>query len=90
VPEDVGVSQVPARVVLQRDREVDPFLVVLLDGLDERDLSLESQVHDVPSGAGPEHHAATLRELDTVHGHTSERGSLLLFPEEIHLSLSVP
>src|ERR687883_423893 len=44
VPQDVGISEVPAGVVLQRDREMDPFFVVLFDGLDEGNPSLESQV----------------------------------------------
>src|SRR5215203_5553519 len=46
VPQDVSISEVPARIVLQRDGQVDPVFVVLLDSLDERDLSAESQVHE--------------------------------------------
>src|SRR5919199_3666766 len=39
VPEDATIfPQIPARVVLQRNRQVDPILVILLYALDERDL----------------------------------------------------
>src|SRR5215207_5317609 len=86
VPQDLGISEVPAGVVLQRDREMDPFFVVLFDGLDEGNLPLQRQVHDVPSSAGPEHDAATLDELDAVHGHTLERGSFLLVPQHPELA----
>src|SRR5918994_916693 len=87
VPEESVLSQVPARVVLQRHRDVDPLLVVLLYTLDERDLSLEGEVHDVTSGARPEQDPAPLLELDAVHFHALKRGPPLVIPEEVlHLN----
>src|SRR5919112_2610982 len=82
------LSEVPARVILQRDRQVDPVLVVLLDGLDESYLAGEREVHDVPSGARPEHDPAPLLELDTLDDHALKLGSSLLLPEEVHPSPS--
>src|SRR5215208_3907561 len=84
VPEDAVSSQIPARVVLQRHRDVNPVLVVLLYGLDERGLPGERKVHDVTSGAGPEHDPASLLELNPVHDHALERGPPLLLPEKVH------
>src|SRR5215204_5577752 len=83
VPEEAVLSQVPARVVLQRHRDVDPLLVVLLYALDERDLPLEGEVHDVTSVAGPEQDPAPLLELHLAHDHALERGPPLILPEEV-------
>src|SRR3712207_8900461 len=47
VPDNAILAQVPSRVILQRDRKVDPVLVILLYALDERDLPGEREVHDV-------------------------------------------
>src|ERR671916_1056086 len=85
VPEGAAIlSKVPARIVLQCDRQVDPVLVVLLYGLDERDLAGEREVHDVSAGAGPEHDPAPFLELDPAHDNALKLGSSLLLPEEVH------
>src|SRR5918995_2590407 len=83
VPEDAVPSQVPARVILQRHRDVDPVLVVLLYALDDRDLPGERDVHNVSSGARPEHDPALLPDLDAVHVQAPKLGSTLLLPEEV-------
>src|SRR5215203_6075496 len=83
VPEDAVPSQVPARVIFQRHRDVDPALVVLLYTLDERDLPGERDVHNVSSGERPEHDPAPLPDLDTVHVQAPKLGSTLLLPEEV-------
>src|SRR5215212_10085065 len=89
VPEEAFLSQVPPRVVLQRYRDVDPLLVILLYALDERDLSLESHVHDIPSGARPEQDPTPLPELDAAYGHALKCGSLLIVAEKVlHPTLS--
>src|SRR5919199_4617643 len=75
VPEDAAISpQVPARVVLQRNRQVGPVLVVLLYGLDIRGLPGERDVHDVSSGARPEQNPAPLLEFDTIHNQALKLG----------------
>src|ERR671939_559485 len=51
VPQDAISPQVPARIVLQRHRDVDPVLVVLLYTFDERGLPREREIHNVPSRA---------------------------------------
>src|SRR4051794_4347341 len=84
VSEDAFPAQVSARVVLQRDRDIDPVLVVLLYALDERDLPGERDVDDVSSGAWPEHDPAPLLEFDTFYDHALKRGPPLLLPEEVH------
>src|SRR5919112_2471375 len=76
-------SKVAARVLLERHRDVDPVLVILLYTLDERDLPLEREVHDVSSGTGPEQDPAPLLELDAAHEQAPERGPLLVLPEEV-------
>src|SRR5215216_6799586 len=83
VPEEAFLSQVPPRVVLQRHRDVDPLLVILLYALDERHLPLEGQVHDIRSGAGPEQDAAPLLELNLADDHALKRGPLLVLSEEV-------
>src|SRR5215207_3354216 len=88
VTEDAITPQVPSRVVLQRHRNMDPVLVVLLQALDERGLPGEREVHDVPSRVGPQQNPAPLLELDTLHDHTLKRGPSLLLPEEVHLTPS--
>src|SRR5215207_2728923 len=89
VPEDAIPAQGPARIVLQRHGDIDSVLEVLLYALDERDLPLESNVHNVPSGARPEQDPAPLLDLDTLHSHALERGPPLLIPEEVlHLNPS--
>src|SRR5919199_3697179 len=88
VPEGSAIlPQIPARVVLERDREVDPVLVVLLYGLDKRDLAGEREVHDVSAGPRPEHDPAPLLELDAANDDAPKLGPPLLLPEEIHLVL---
>src|SRR5215204_144671 len=77
VPEKAALSQVAARIVLQGHRDMDPVLVVLLYALDERDLPLEGEVHDVSPSTGPEQDPASLRELDATHDHALERRHLL-------------
>src|SRR5918997_3253613 len=47
VSENAVPAQISARIVLQRHRDIDPVLVVLLYVLDESDLPLESQIHYV-------------------------------------------
>ena len=42
MPEDAITAQVPAWIVLQRDRDINPVLVILLYALDERDLPLRA------------------------------------------------
>src|SRR5918998_1096522 len=76
VPEEAVLSQVAARVVLQGHRDIDPVLVVLLYALDERDLPLEGEVHDVSPGTGPEQDPASLLELYTLHDHALGCGPL--------------
>src|SRR5215204_2517540 len=66
VTEDAITPQVSSRVVLQRHRDIDPVLVVLLYALDERGLPGAREVHDVPSGVGPEQYPAPFLELDTL------------------------
>src|SRR5918998_3121517 len=83
VPEEAVLSQVAARVVLQRHRDVDPLFVVLFYARDEGDLPLEGQVHDVSAGIGPEQNPAALLDLDATHDHALERGPLLMLPEEV-------
>src|SRR4028118_219636 len=83
VPEEAAFPQIPPRVVLEGHGDVYPALVILLYALDERDLSLEGEVHDVPPGTGPEQDAATLLEIHAAHGHALERGPLLVFPAEV-------
>src|ERR687886_918680 len=87
MPEDAIPPEILARVVLQRDRDVDPVFVVLLYALDERGLPGERDVYNVPSGAGPEQNLASLPELDPLHDHTLEGGPPLLLPEEVHYSI---
>src|SRR5215207_2305196 len=84
VPEDAVPAEVSARVVLQRYRDVDPVLVVLLYALDEGDLPGERDVHDIPSGARPEHDPAPLPDLDAAHAQALKRGPSLLLPEKVH------
>src|SRR5919199_265691 len=74
VPDDAILPQIPSRVVLQRDRQVDPVLVVLLYALDERDLPGEREVYDVPPGAGSEQDPAPRLELDALHDQALECG----------------
>src|SRR5215217_4213736 len=84
VAEDAISPQVPARVVLQRDRNMDSILVVLLYALDKRDFPGEREVYDVPSGTGPEHDPAPLLELDALYEEALKLGPTLLLPEEVH------
>src|SRR5919199_4684018 len=84
VPEDAIPPEVSARVFLQRYRDIDPVLIVLLYILDERGLPGERDVHDVPAGAGPEQDLASLPKLDPLHDHALKRGPSLLLPEEVH------
>src|SRR5918997_3642399 len=83
VPEDTVPTQVPARIVLQRDRDIDPVLVVLFYTLDDRDLLLERDVHDVATRAGPEQDPASLLDLDAAYVHALKRGPLLQLSKEI-------
>src|SRR3712207_3937978 len=83
VTEDAVLSQVPPRVVLQRHRDVDPVLVVLLYALDERGLPGERQVHDISSGAGPEEDPAPLLELDSLHDHALKLRPVLVLSKEV-------
>src|ERR671911_337877 len=89
VTEYASLSQVPTRVVFQRHRYIDPVLVVLLYALDERGFPAEREVHDVPSGVGPEQDPAPLLELYTLHDHALKLGSVLVLSEEVlHPTLS--
>src|SRR5918995_6669666 len=83
VTEYAILSQVPTRVVLKGHRDIDPVLVVLLYALDERGFPTEREVHDVPSGVGPEQDPAPLLELYTLHNHALKLGSVLVLSEEV-------
>src|SRR5918997_971159 len=89
VPRHAIPPQVPSRVVLQRHRDIDLVLIILLYVLDERSLSGEREVHDVLPGVGPEQDPAPLLELDTLHDHALKRGFFLVLPEEV-LHVSTP
>src|SRR5918994_4015011 len=83
VPEYAILSQVSTRVVLKRHRDVDPVLVVLLYALDERGLPAEREVHNVPSGVGPEQDPAPLLEFDTLNDHALKLRPVLVLSEEV-------
>src|SRR5262249_24386754 len=64
-----GHAQSPARVLLQCDGEMDPVLIILLNGLSNGDFAGQRQVEDVASGARTESDLAAPGDRCAMYGH---------------------
>lgn len=57
-------ADVPAGIVVKYDANVKVAFVILLNGFDGRDFSLEGEIENVSPGVRPQPHAAAALDLD--------------------------
>src|SRR5580693_5356587 len=73
VPRLTEHAQVESRIVLDEHGEVRPAFVILLDAVDDRNLSGEGQIENVAALAREQAHAAAGAHLNAVHFHSFQR-----------------